>query len=376
MSIKIFHLIETLSRGGAEKRLINDLSYLDKNKFSNAVCHIFNGCELKEKIIGLGIPVYNLGLKNHYEFVKAISRLSRIIREFRPDIIHTQLFAADIYGRIMSKLFGIPVISTIQSSAYEPVIEFFRSRKRKWIDSISGRLFNRKFIAVSSFVKTSVIKRLGFPENNIEVIYNYLDDDYFSESQYNRIKLRENLGLKEEEKVLITVGKLNPPKGHSYLFEAMSLVKKHHNRVKLLVVGDGQSMDDLVRLRNELILRDSIVFLGRRDDVRELIFLSDIFVFPSLSEGLPMSLLEAMAMAKPCLAFNLGPMSEIIKDGKTGLLVEPQNPTALAEAILNLITDSNKAFNFGIAAKDSVFNEFGPDKNINKLQTVYESLVE
>lgn len=375
MKVRILHLIETLSRGGAEKRLINDLKYLDKDTFSNFVCHIFKGDDLKDTI-AKDIPVYCLDLNDVSEFFKGLTRLTKLVRKLKPDIIHTQLFFADICGRVIGKLFNIRVVSTIQSSAYEPGIEYFRSLKRLWLDRLTSKFCNTKFIAVSDFVKKSAIRRLGFASEDINVIYNYIDTKELFSPQEDRTSLRRSLSLNEKDIVLITVGKLNPPKGHNYLFDAVSLIVKSHSNIKLLVVGDGPYLNELTELRNQLGLQDAIVFLRERNDIYPLLSLSDIFVFPSLSEGFPLSLLEAMAMEKPCVAFNLGPMPELIENGKSGLLVEPEDSKMFAAAVSDLIDNPQKALRFGLAARQAVFDKFSEEKNVKALSNLYQTIIQ
>lgn len=374
MSIRILHLIETLSPGGAEKRLINDIKYLNKNIFSHTICHIFKGSELKGEISEFNIPIYSLELEKNNELIKGLVKLARIVRKIRPNIIHTQLFAADIYGRIIGKFFRIPVVSTIQSSVYEPGIEFFRSPRRQWLDSITGRLCNRKFIAVSNFVKTSVIKQLGFPEKNIEVIHNYLDIKKIGIVDYDCMAFRKNLGLNEGDFILVTVGKLNPPKGHSYLLRAMAKVTREYPQVKLLIVGDGPSREELILLSGNLGLSKHVIFMGNKQNIKELLSVSDVFVFPSLNEGFPVSLLEAMAFKKTCIAFNLGPMPEAIQNNVSGILVTPKDMDALARAIICLIKDPQQRDRLGQAARNTILDKFTNTDKVTVLERIYQNL--
>lgn len=375
MKIKILHLIESLSRGGAENRLVNDLKNINKDEFAHSVCYLFEKGEPQEETLNLKIPVYGLKLKDIYQFHKCLFKLIQIIRLEKPNIIHTQLFAADIYGRILGKLLRIPVVSTIQSSVYEPGIEYFRSPKRRWLDSFTGRFCNTKFIAVSNFVKESIIKRLHFKEEDIEVIYNYIDVNKFSfNNSYD--SLRKKLGLNQDDIVLITIGKLNPPKGHRYLFEALPSVIRQSPSTKLLVVGDGPDRNKLLKLRDNLKLERCISFLGVKNNIQELLSISNVFVFPSLSEGFPLSLIEAMSMKIPCIAFNTGPMPEAIENGKTGILVEPKNSQALADAIITLANNSQKTLKLSTAARKSVFNNFSALRNAEKLMCLYKNILD
>jgi magnesium-protoporphyrin IX monomethyl ester (oxidative) cyclase len=372
--IKILHIIETLSKGGAEKRLFYDLRHIDTNRFSHIVCYIFEGDYFRDEILKLGIPVYNLNLIRNRQFTKAIFGLWKIIKREKPDIIHTQLFAADIYGRIIGKFFRIPVISSIQSSVYDSGLEYFHSFKRRWLDSFTSRLCNKRFIAVSDFVKAAAVKSLGIQEKKITVIHNYIDTEEFNIVNCDRLKKRVALGFDEQDVLLIMVGKLNPPKGQMYLLHAMKQIIEYSPLTKLLIVGDGPSREELLRIRDELNLGSFVFFLGKRNDVKELLCASDIFVFSSLSEGFPVALIEAMALGKPSIAFNVGPMPELVIHNETGLLVEPKNIRALSEAVLNLINNPEIAHRLGFSAKKHVFEKLDARKKVIALEQLYKEI--
>ena len=159
-----------------------------------------------------------------------------------------------------------------------------------------------------------------------------------------------------------------------YRLEAISRVVTQHKSIRLLVVGGGFYRAYLERLTQDFGLADNVMFLGERDDVKELLHISDIFVFPTLSEGLPLSLLEAMAIGKPALASNIGPIQEIITDGQTGLLFEPKDSQDIKRALIEVILDSQRAKQLGQRGKDFIKIKFGPLKNVKVLEELYLSL--
>lgn len=370
--IRVLHLIESLSRGGAERRLINDLTFLDNNVFGHSVCTIFDRTDLKEEIAKLGIPIHGLRAKRGIDPL-ALLRLMKLVKDNRFDIIHTQLFWADLYGRLI-KCFTrrVSLVTTVQSSVYEPSNPYLYARKRKLVDSVMGRLFTDRFIAVSQFVKKSIIRRLAINEDKIEIIHNTVDLQKFEPEE--KTDLKNRLGLKEKQIVLLTVGRLNPPKGHTFLIRALDQIKETLPDFILLVVGDGPFRNQLQQLSRSLGLEERIRFLGERNDVKELLLISDIFILPTLSEGLSVSLLEAMLTRRLCLASDIEPNKEIIEDGKDGLLFKPHDSQSLAKALLRAIRLPDKGASLAYAGYLKVINSFSAKEAALQLKQIYSEL--
>ncbi len=371
----ILHLIESLGQGGAERRLVNDLKYLDATQFSSVVCHLYPPDSLKGEIASLEIPILWLGIKGFSEWPKGVVRLIQTVKTYKVDLLHTQLFGADVLGRIVGRFLKIPVVSNIQSSIYEPGVPYFKSSRQKWIDSWTGRWCNEKFIAVSHFVKESVQKKLHYKEEDIVVIPNGVDLQNFSPNGSQR-ELRRSFGWGEKDVLLICVGKLNPPKGQEYLIGALPLVKRCHPNVKLLIVGSGPRQEEWMKLSRRLGLEGIVFFLGDRSDVNSLLAMSDIFVFPTLSEGMPFALLEAMAMEKPCIASDIPPIREVIEDGKTGLLVRPRQAKSIAEAILNILNAPEQRVEMARRGRAVIVEKFSAESNVRLLETLYKDLLQ
>lgn len=371
--MNILHLIENLDIGGAQTRLLNDLRLLDHKKFHNIVCSLTPGGRLAEEIEKLGIKTFVLaGAFN----LLSLTRLVRIIRQNCIDVIHTQLFFTDLYGRLAGKITRVPfIVTTIQSSVYEPDNLFLYSSKRKFLDGYSGRLCNDRFIAVSCFVKNSIIRRLKFDPKKIEIIPNYIDFAALcSVGQQDIVTLRKELNINPGEIVFITVSRLNPAKGLNYLLQAFSALCKYYPSVKLLIAGSGPSEAELKDISRVLDIEDKAVFLGERNDIKELLHMSDIFVFPTLSEGLPLSLLEAMAAGKPCIASDIGPIKEIITDNDNGILFRTKDSKDILRAMLEVIHDQQKSKQMSKKGSDLVKGKFDARMNVDLLESLYQSL--
>lgn len=370
--MNILHLIENLEIGGAQTRLINDLRYLSREKFNNIVCSLAPEGRLVGEIENLGIKVFSL---NGVFSSKNFPKLAGIIKKNKIDVMHTQLFFADLYGRLAVKLLRVPaMVSTIQSSVYEPD-SLLNSNKRKIFDSLSGRLCNDRFIAVSDFVKNSVIRHLRFNPEIIDVIPNYIDFTALNNINEEKVlSLKLKLNIKSRELVIITVSRLNPAKGINYLLEAFSGLCSEYNSVKLIIVGDGPSRKELESLSQSRGISDKVLFLYEREDVKELLHMSDFFVFPTLSEGLPLSLLEAMAVGKTCIASDIGPIKEIIEDGERGILFRVKDANDMARAMREAIGRRDKSRRMAEKAQCFVRGKYDIKKNVEHLESLYSSL--
>ena len=373
--IRILHLIEGLgSMGGAERRLLNDVTRLN-DPFSHTVAYLFPQDSLKGLFQERCVSTIGLGLKGLAD-PRAIPRFSSVIRRVRPDLIHTQLFGADCYGRLIGRLMGVPVVSTVQSSVYVSPDPYLRSAKHEWVDRWTARTCVDRLVAVSEFVKELLRKRFRIADSRIQVIPNAVDPSPFERVDSQAVRhLREVLGISGKSKVLITVGKLNPPKGHRYVLEALASLCRESSDLLWLVVGEGISRVELEEQVQKEGLQRYVRFLGLRSDVPELLALSDLFVFPSLSEGLPFVLLEAMAAGKPCIGFRIGPMPEVIDDGKTGFVVEPFSSAAFTAAIRLLLTDSWRCRLMGEQARERVHRLFHADERARQLGELYRQVV-
>lgn len=376
MKIRVLHVIESLRRGGAERRLLNDLRYLDGRRFENYLCHLFPARDLGSEAEALRIPVYGLDLKGPRQIARGVRRLTRLIRQLRPHIVHSQLFCADVCSRLAGRMGGArKVISTIQSSCYEPSVYF--SHKRRWLDLITGRLFSHGFIAVSEFVKASTVKHLGFRPEMIEVIPNSVDLTRFSRVEEGEVAaLRGALGLNCRGPVLLAVSSLVRGKGVDVLIRAMEEVLARHPGAFLLLAGEGPQEGDLRALAAELSIEERVHFIGLREDVPQLLKLSDLFVFASLSEGLPVTLLEAMAAERPCVASRIEPVEELIRDGDNGYLFEPGDPAALARAISRALENPDLGLTLARRGRLLVEERFEAASNARRLGEFYLRVLE
>ncbi len=227
-----------------------------------------------------------------------------------------------------------------------------------------------KIVVVSEAVKNVVMKEEGVPADKIEVIYNGVELSSLPDSQSLAVGLKRELGIKDNEFVLMHLANFKPVKGHMYLLQAVADVVKEFTNIKLVLVGEDELNGALQRQAQELEISDRILFLGKRSDARRLLACADICMLPSLSEGMSNAILEYMDAGKPVVATRVGGNPETVADGVSGILVEPKDAKGLAEALKRLLKDANLRLNMGAAGRKRAEETF----DIRKMYEKYEQL--
>jgi glycosyltransferase involved in cell wall biosynthesis len=357
---------------------------IDRSRFENILCCVEQPGDLALEAAEQGMTLFSLETHGKPQWPRGIFRLVRLIRSQKIDLIHTSLFDADIIGGIAGKICGVPVVATLCSIGGEPErlldnpgVNQFKLALTTRLWGLTLRTCHRNCIAISDAVRVSIIKTYGVPESRIAVIYRSLvpgwnDANLTEESA----KLRHGFGLDDAGPVLLNVARLYPPKGQKYLIQAMPEIVRQFPRAHLLMAGDGPLRDSLTSLSRELGVDRHITFLGRRTDVRCLLELADIFVFPSLFEGLGGALVEASGAGKPCVASRVGPIPEVVEHERSGLLVPSQSPEALAQAICRLVNDPELAQAMGRRGKQIAAEKFSISRNIKQLEELYAQILD
>ncbi len=346
--VKVLHLIPTLMSGGAERQLANVVRGTSREVVNHVVCVIGKADFFAPYIREAGYKVIELGIFAKHPFLATASRLRRIIAEEKPDIIHARLYDASISSRIVG-LSGsrIPIITSLELADYEPEIIKIgnwnprKNRVLKIIDKITALVTKPYFVPCSNFVKNSYQRHYGLDESKTQVIYNAVDTEVLSASADDLKKIREELALPPDAFIFLNVGRLDPQKNHKVLFEAFRQATAEIPNAFLLLAGVGYLEKELKNLTESLEIDDKVFFLGRRNDVGALLELADVFAFPSLFEGHPVALIEAMFKSLPCIASRIEVFEEVIVDSETGLLVNPSSAVELKDAMIKLYKDGN-----------------------------------
>jgi glycosyltransferase involved in cell wall biosynthesis len=366
-SIKtILHLSSTSGPGGAEMIVSRLAGGLDPRRFRSVVC-LYRPGWLKERCERQGIETHVLEIGGMFDF-GWVRKACRLVREERISLIHAHEFTGNTYGSLVAKLVGVPLVATVHGKSY-----YSEQCKRRMAYRLVSRMAT--MVAVSEDLRRFVTRSVGIPSEKIKVIYNG-QDVLPPLGPEKKLSLRDELGLAEDEQVIGVVGSLYPVKGHKYLLAAVPQVLKHHPRTIFLIVGRGELELALKEEVKRCGVEKQVRFLGFRNDVSALLSIMDIFVLPSLSEGLSIALLEAMAAGKPVVATNVGGNPELVIDGETGFSVPPSDPDALAAKICLLLGERARARNFGENGRNRVQQCFSLRGMADNYQVLYEKCLQ
>jgi len=218
------------------------------------------------------------------------------------------------------------------------------------------------------------MKLAGIAKGKICLIENGVNLEMFTTNSSSQA-IKESLGIKKEALVVGTIGALTREKGHQYLLRAALKVIRIYPEAIFLLVGDGIERPGLEKTASSLGIKDSVIFAGMRKDVPEILSILNVFVLPSLNEGLPMALLEAQAAQIPVVATSVGAIPDVLENGVTGMLIPPKDPQAIAEAIIMILSDKKLAS--GIAQKgfERVRDNFSSEKMASKYLSIYRELL-
>ncbi len=339
---RILHIIPSLAGGGAERQLANLVNHTTA-EFSHFVCVFNDAVFFAPPIHASGHKIYELSVSGKHPWFSAASKLRPIINDYKPDIIKTWLFDANIVGRLV-QIFNpkIPLITTLHSPDYEP--ETIRAANwsplkvegLRQIDKITARLTKPHFAACSQYVKKSFQRRLNLSDSQIKVIYNGIDPALLECAADEPQQIRRDLEIPKDGFVYVTVGRLDAMKNHALLLRAFPKVLSAVPQAYLTIVGAGVLEQELKALANLLGVAQRVRFLGRRKDVGACLEMADVFVFPTLLEGHPLALVEAMFKKLPSVASNIEVLREVLSDNENGLLFNPNEADALAAAMIKL----------------------------------------
>ena len=367
--LKILYLIESDDPGGAENVMLSLIEYF-KEKYP-----IYVGCfkkgwiynELKKrKLNPQPIPTN----KGSYD-IKLLYHLIKLIKKEKINLIHSHLFDTNFYSSLAAKIAGIPHISTEHGDIHHTSKKL---DKKTLIKAKTISHFSDKIVFVSKFTRDKFLKLSKVPKQKIAIIYNGIDlKEYEQPTDIQRKKAE--IGIKNSEFVIGNVANLYPVKGQIYLLKAAKKIIKEFPNTKFLIIGRGELENELKKEAQKLGIASHIKFLGFRNDVKELLKIMDVFVLCSLSEGLPLSLIEAMASRVPVVCTNVGGIPEVINDRINGFLVPPTDPNALATKIINLLKDRTLANKLAYSSYEKIKQQFSLQFMLDKYAEIYSDLM-
>lgn len=364
---RILYLTTSGVIGGAEKQLLEIARALHADEYEMSVCILkAGGADLMRELSKNGIETFSLGIAHKWQVWKAFSLL-KVIRQVQPDILQSWLFFDNICARIAGKLCGVPFIISGQRN-----VETERSFIRNFVDKITLPLAD-KVVSNSGAGKSILMDRERVPGEKIKVIYNGIDT---GKPFFSREDALSRLELPARGRTVGFVGHLTEQKGVTHLLEAWRSVRARHADVRLIVIGDGPERKALQKQAHLLEISDSAVFLGHKSDAWQYMKIFDVFVLPSLWEGMPNVLLEAMLAEVVVVSSDVGGVRELIKDGETGFLAESGSAISLIEKIdLALGFSEGEKQKIGQNAAKRIKEKFSIEEMIKSFEYLYEDIL-
>ena len=362
---RILHLIKGLGRGGAEQLVVSAIRYGDRSRFSCEVAYLLPAKDaFVPELDVMGVPVHCLqGAGN----VTWVGRLRDLVREHGVDLLHVHSpYPAALARATLAP--SLPIVYT-EHNVWD------RYRKATYWGNLLTFGRNDHVFAVSEHVRRSVVRPpwLPYPRMpRVETLYHGADPEALS-SAATTDGVRSEFGIPDGVPLVGTVANFKSHKGYPYLLEAAQTVCRVLPDARFLLVGTGPRLDREQRDAKELGLDETVVFTGFREDALRLMAALDLFVLPSLQEGLSIALIEAMGLGRPAVVTNVGGLPEVVEDGAQGLVVPPANSRALAEAILTILADQELRRNMGERARLRAAN-FDIRRAVRRMEEVYEDL--
>jgi len=377
MKCNILYVIDNIEFGGGERVFSQIIRGLDKERFGVFVASNPGGI-FEEKLTEVGIKIDPVCMTNRYN-LGIISRLKKIIKTKDVRIVHSQGGRADFFARTAARISHAPIIiSSIAMMVEGYDVSILRKSLYVLMDRHTERWVDR-FIILSEASRRTLIERHKIPPEKIVKIHNGIEIEEYhpdiKEVKNKKSELRRELGLKSDVPVIGAIGRLVWQKGFEYLIQAIPQVIQAFPEAKFLIVGEGPLRRGLEELSERQKIEDNIIFTGFRSDIKDILATIELLAMPSLLEGLPLVLLEGMAMAKPIVATRIDGITEVLENGETGLLVPAKNPHDLAEAIIEILKNKTKADLLGQNARKIVEEKFSVKRMVEQTELVYEKLL-
>ncbi len=353
--MKILQLISSNGFFGAENMLFQLSLELKKESNVRLVVGVFKNpdnhhIEVAEEYGRAGIETALFPCNGRMDF-RTLYLLRAFIKERKINIVHSHGYKSDLYSFFACRGLAVSLFSTCHNWLGDD----FKMKGYAWLDRLVLRWFDRT-VVVSNEVKQKIIQS-GISEKRVRLISNGVNTELF-EAECSIEKIRNDLGIDHDDIVIGTVGRISPEKNHRILLEISKAIRVRYPKTRFLIIGDGPLKKSLeAEYRSQ-----SVIFTGLRKDVGNLYRCMDLFVLPSLTEGLPMVLLEAMASKLPVVATRVGKVGDVVVDGETGLLVTPGDETGLLKAISFLLNNMIEARKMGEKGKWRIKKCFSADR--------------
>lgn len=380
--IKVLHIITRLDKGGSASSTLLIISGLNKDRFNVT---LISGCTndpdgeianfiAQKNLNYILIPDLTREIRLLKD-IKAFFRIYHFIKEEKFDIVHTSTSKAGILGRWAAKLAGVKlIVYSPQGHIFYGYYGWGKTKLFIYLEKLTGLITDRIITLTQRGKEEHLNYKIAKP-NKFVPIYDGIEIEMFSNFQIDIIKEKEKWGIPSDAPVIGTVTRLEPVKGNQYFIASFPQIIKIFPQLKVFIVGDGNEREKLKHYVRKLGLSENVIFTGQCKDIRGIVSIFDIFVLPSLNEGMGVCLLEAQALGVPVVATKVGGIPEVVKDGITGILIPARNPKAMSEAIINLLKNKSLRKNMSEEGRKWIDNRFSAESMVEKISDLYEELI-
>lgn len=377
---RVLLLTTVMEAGGAQKAMMQLARGLHRRGHEVTVAAMYDkvGC-IPDYEARFGLPIIDLAmrppgsaLRRSVAVLSGVARLGGFLRQHRVEVVQSFTHYSNILGPVLGWSCRVPVRITSQRNPLERRSPWLL-RADRWISHLG---LAHRMVAVSKSVGEYCIADEGLSPDKVVTIVNGLDltEWRFSDASAIRHRTRQALGLRPEDLAVTTVARLHPQKGHTVLLDAIEELVKRRTRARFLWIGDGELGQDLLRQIHARDLADHIQLLGTRSDVPDLLLASDLFVLPSLWEGMPNAVLEAMAAGLAVVATDVDGTPEVVEPDVTGWLVAPEDTDGLIRALEEALEDPSRRSRMGAAGRRRLETHFSIDRYVEGFETLYEQI--
>ncbi|MCI0416746.1 glycosyltransferase [bacterium] len=363
-TIRVFHLIKGFGRGGAETLLEQSLRYVHGNRFHYGFGYFLPWKNaLVPSMESAGAEVYCFNRKNAASIFLSVPALSKFLRQWNADLLHCHLPLAGIVGRLAARADSLPVVYTEHN-----VLERYHSWTRR-ANLLTWNL-QKHVIAVSHEVSSSIGLHAG-KSVPVTVVQNGIPVDLFSPTGFDRARIRNQWGIPDQSPLIGTVAVFRAQKDLHTWLEAARILNRLHPDTHYMIVGDGQLREEIHDFARLLNLNEVVHFTGLQENVAPYYSAMDIYMSSSIFEGLPLTILEAMAMRLPVVATSVGGIPEVVNEGETGFLVAPRSPQPLADKLSILLDQPDLRKQMGDKARTVAEERFSMERMVRHLEEIY-----
>ena len=362
----ILYLSTSSGPGGAERVISNLSASLDPARYRAILC-LFRPGWIQEHTENRGVRTYVIPTQGMFDW-RWVLRVKRLLKDEHVDLIHAHEFDANVQGTFVAALSGVPLVATVHGKNY-----FWEKLRRRLAYQWVSR--NATMVAVSENLKQFIVEKVGVDSGHVKVVYNGVDLlPHCGPADIDQC--RKELDLPTGDQIVGVVGNLYPVKGHQYLIAAIPAVLAKCPNTTFIFAGRGQLEGELKEQAHQLGVAQKVRFLGLRQDIPRILAVLHAFVLPSLSEGLSLAILEAMVAGKPVIATDVGGNPELVEDSETGYLVPSQNSQALADRLISLLMNRDRALQFGKVGQLRAQGQFSLRTMVREYQGIYDQCIE